>query len=125
MKREQRNKAIQRLKVLDIRMKALGEILNTELSSPFYRTQCNQIIDEAKVEYAALEKLLATRIEFLFNFIGGGWNSEYAYTEEEAIEQAIKKHGSPTDNNTVCKINTTTFRASTPVDYNNLISMFY
>ena len=125
MKREQRNKAIQRLKVLDIRMKALGEILNTELSSPFYRTQCHQIIDETKVEYAVLEKLLATRIEFLFNFIGGGWTSEYAYTEEEAIEQAIKKHGSPTDNNTVSKINTTTFRTSTPADYNNLISMFY
>lgn len=125
MNREQRNKATQRLEVLDLRLNALGGILNTELSSPFYRTQCDQIIDETKVEIAALEKLLATRIEFLFNFIGGGWNSEYAYTEEEAIEQAIKKYGSPTDNNTVSKINITTFRTSTPADYNNLISMFY
>lgn len=124
MKREQRNKAIQRLEDLSLRLNALDGMLATELSSPFYRTQCDQIVTETKAEFAALERMLATSLEFLFNFKGGGWNSEVAYTEEEAIEQAITKYGHP-DTQEMLKIDITTFRVSTSADHKNLMSMFY
>jgi hypothetical protein len=66
---------------------------------------------------------LATKLEFLFNFKGGGWNSEIAYTKEDAIEQAVFKYGHP-DTQEILKVDVTTFRVSTPDDRRNLLSLF-
>jgi len=67
----------------------------------------------------------ATRVEFLFNFIGGGWNSEWAFTPEEAIAQAIFRFGDPRLESTTCRVDIASFRESTPADHNNLLSSFY
>jgi hypothetical protein len=67
----------------------------------------------------------ATRVEFLFNFIGGGWNSEWAFTPEEAITQAITRFGDPRLASTTCRVDIASFRVATTSDHNNLISSFY
>jgi hypothetical protein len=67
----------------------------------------------------------ATRVEFLFNFIGGGWNSEWAFTPEEAIAQAITRFGDPRLESTPCRVDIASFRESTPADRYNLLSLFH
>ena len=122
MKREQRNKAIQRLELLELRLDGLNS-LSYNISDKG-GIELLSIIDETKLEIMTLERTLATSLVFLFNFIGGGWNSEVAYTEEEAIEQAIFKYGHP-DTQTHLRVDTSTFRVSTPTDYKNQLSSFY
>lgn len=82
----------------------------------------HSIIKEANEELAKIKILKDNKREFLFNFKGGGWNSEYAFTEEQAIEQAIEKYEGPGKINSNL-IDTKSFRASTPSDYQILISM--
>jgi hypothetical protein len=123
MTQDQRDLAVRRLESLKLRLNALVGILKTELSSPFYRTECDRIVLETTTEIEAIEKQLATKLEFLFNFKGGGWNSEIAYTKEDAIEQAVFKYGHP-DTQEILKVDVTTFRVSTPDDRRNLLSLF-
>lgn len=63
---------------------------------------------------------LTTEKEWLFNFIGGGWNSVYALDKEEAVEKAIRKYEC-----SVCKVALNTFRISTEGDKQGLLSLFY
>jgi len=123
MTQAQRDLAVRRLESLKLRLNALVGILKTELSSPFYRTECDRIVLETTTEIQSIEKQLATKLEFLFNFKGGGWNSEIAYTKEDAIEQAVFKYGHP-DTQEILKVDVTTFRVSTPDDRRNLLSFF-
>ena len=67
----------------------------------------------------------AARVEFLFNFIGGGWNSEWAFSPEEAIAQAITRFGDPRLESTTCKVDIASFRVATTSDRDNLLSLFY
>jgi hypothetical protein len=122
MKREQRNKIIQRLELLELRLDGLNS-LSYNISDKG-GIELLSVIDETKLEIMTLERTLATSLVFLFNFIGGGWNSEVAYTEEEAIEQAVFKYGHP-DTQMHLRVDTSTFRVSTTVDHKNLMSMFY
>ena len=59
--------------------------------------------------------------EYLYNFVGGGWNSEFAKTKRGAIAQA-KKRWAGINN---LQVDTSSFRVSTPRDYQNLMSLFY
>lgn len=59
--------------------------------------------------------------EYLYNFVGGGWNSEYAKTKRGAISQAKKRWKDSPD----LVIDEKSFRVSTPEDYNNCLSLFY
>jgi hypothetical protein len=59
--------------------------------------------------------------EYLYNFVGGGWNSEFAKTKKGAIKAAKVRWG--TDNRLV--VDEKSFRVSTPSDYQNLLSLFY
>ena len=59
--------------------------------------------------------------EYLYNFIGGGWNSEFAKTKRGAIAQAKKRWADSEG----LDIDVTSFRVSTPSDYQNLMSLFY
>ena len=122
MTRAERNKAMTRVEALNSRLNAVQTA--TENMSDKGGIEMLNIINETKVEIATLEKLLATKFEFLFNFKSGGWNSEVAFTKEEAIEQAIFKYGHP-DTQEMLQVDTTTFRVSTTVDHKNLMSMFY
>jgi hypothetical protein len=124
MTQAQRDLAIRRLESLKLRLNALNGMLKTELSSPFYRKECDQMVIETTTEIEAIEKQLATKLEFLFNFKGGGWNSEVAFTKEQAIEQAIANYGFPHEGEKILNIDITSFRVSTPDDRRNLLSLF-
>jgi hypothetical protein len=121
MTKVERNKAKSRVEALNSRLNAVQTL--TENMSDKGGIEMLNIINEIKAEIATLEELLATRFEFLFNFKSGGWNSEMAFTKEEAIEQAIFKYGHP-DTQEMLQVDTTTFRVSTTVDHRNLMSMF-
>ena len=123
MTREQRDAAKQRLEVLESRLDGISALtVNGDAGEMGFTLQ--PIINETVAEIAALERTLATKWEFLFNFIGGGWNSEVAFTKEDAIEQALFNYGHP-DTQTHLRVDTSTFRVSTPTDYKNQLSSFY
>ena len=122
MTREQRDAAKKRLWNLELRLNGIWSL--TENMSDKGGIEIANILDETKAEIAAIEKQLATKWEFLFNFIGGGWNSEIAFTEEDAIEQALFKYGHP-DTQSSLRVDVSSFRVSTPSDYNAQLSSFY
>ena len=122
MTREQRDAAKQRLELLELRLDGISAI--TDNGCPIEMGNILQpIINETVAEIVSLEKTLATKLEFIFNFKGGGWNSEVAFTKEEAIEQAIENYGVPEDGK-ILNIDITSFRVSTPDDRRNLLSLF-
>ena len=122
MTREQRDAAKQRVVALSSRLDAIQTL--TENMSDQGGIEIANIINETKAEIDALAKQIATKWEFLFNFKGGGWNSEVAFTREDAIEQALFNYGHP-DTQEILKVDTSTFRVSTPTDYKNQLSSFY
>lgn len=85
----------------------------------------NQTIRDIKLEYAEemtrLDKLIAEKREYLYNFKSGGWNSEWAYTSNQAYAQAMERWG----DDTKLAIDPQSFRVSTPSDYQNCLSLFY
>lgn len=123
MTREQREAAKQRLELLELRLDGISALIVNGDAGEMGDT-LQPIIDETVAEITSLERTLATSLEFLFNFIGGGWNSEVAYTREDAIEQAIAKYGNP-DTQTMLRVDVATFRVSTTEDYNAQLSSFY
>jgi hypothetical protein len=60
------------------------------------------------------------RVEWLFNFEGGGWNSEYAVTKEEAYRLACERMP-----NLAKEILADSFRVSTHEDKEFLLRSFY
>ena len=122
MTREQRDAAKQRVVALGRRLDAIQTL--TENMSDRGGIEIANIINETKAEIDALAKRIATKWEFLFNFIGGGWNSEIAFTKEDAIEQALFQYGHP-NTQTSLRVDVTSFRVSTPTDYKNQMSTFY
>ena len=122
MTREQRDAAKQRVVALSSRLDAIQTL--TENMSDQGGIEIANIINETKAEIDALAKQIATKWEFLFNFKGGGWNSEVAFTREDAIEQALFNYGHP-DTQEHLRVDTSTFRVSTPTDYKNQLSSFY
>ncbi len=123
MTREQRDAAKQRLELLESRLDGISAITNN--GCPIEMGNILQpIINETVAEIVALERTLATSLTFLFNFKGGGWNSEIAYTKEDAIEQALFKYGHP-DTQAMCQVDTSTFRVSTPSDFDAQMRGFY
>ena len=124
MTQAQRDAPKQRLEVLELRLDGISAI--TDNGCPIDMGNLLQpIIDETKAELDLLEKTLATKWEFLFNFKSGGWNSEVAFTREEAIEQAIANYGQPSEDHKVLNIDVTSFRVSTTHDKAGLLSSFY
>lgn len=122
MTREQRDAAKQRVVALSSRLDAIQTL--TENMSDQGGIEIANIINEIKAEIDALTKRIATKWEFLFNFKGGGWNSEVAFTKEDAIEQALFNYGHP-DTQEHLRVDTSTFRVSTPADYKAQLSSFY
>jgi len=122
MTREQRDAAKQRVVALGRRLDAIQTL--TENMSDKGGAEIASIVNETKAEIASIERTLATSLLFLFNFIGGGWNSEVAYTKEDAIEQALFKYGHP-NTQTSLRVDVDSFRVSTPTDYKNQMSTFY
>lgn len=59
--------------------------------------------------------------EYLYNFVGGGWNSEFALTKRKAIAQAKKRWAGEAN----LIVDPKSFRISTPSDYKACLSLFY
>ena len=59
--------------------------------------------------------------EYIFNFVGGGWNTEWAKTKRGAIALARGRY----KGNTVCVPDFNSFRLSTPESYNANLATFY
>ena len=122
MKKAERNKMLQRYTDLLNRVDTLQFILtNVE---GYEEGDLVAIIQETEAELAKIKNLKDTKRQYLFNFKSGGWNSEFAFTEEEALQQAIEKYGRP-NSSSVLSIDTKSFRVSTPTEYQSLLSSFY
>ena len=124
MTNSQRQSALSRISVLknrNINMHAMCNVM--ELSDVMENEIIEQMAENQDV-INQLEKATSARYEFLFNFEGGGWNSEWAHTKEEAMELAKAKY-STDDYKGTCVPDMKSFRVSTPADYNNLLSLFY
>ena len=113
MTNAERKKLISRVAELNFRIVSLQSLENNSV--------IEDIIKEYNNEIARLNKSINERREYLYNFIGGGWNSECAYTVEEAIEKAQNRWA--VDSPKLC-VDVETFRVSTPSDYSSLLSMF-
>lgn len=64
-------------------------------------------------------------IKSILNFKNSGWNSEVAFTKEEAIEQAVANYGQPSEDHKVLNIDVNSFRVSTTHDKAGLLSLFH
>jgi len=123
MKKDERNKMLQRYTDLLNRVDTLQFILkNVE---GYEEGDLVAIIQETEAELAKIKNLKDNKRQYLFNFKSGGWNSEFAFTEEEALQQAIEKYGKPNASGGVLNIDERSFRVSTPTDYQSLIASFY
>ena len=125
MKKQERNKMLQRYTDLLNRLDDLNLIREntTSLFGPDLQAQIITIIRETEIEIEIIKERKRKK-EYLFNFIGGGWNSEMAYYEEEAIQQALFKYGNPATQESL-RVDIHTFRLSTPSDYKQQLSSFY
>jgi hypothetical protein len=124
MTEAKRKSALERIVTLTRRNDELDSLIKHYEPSTAMEEMLLEIIAENTTHIQELEKATDKRYEFLFNFKGGGWNSEYAYTIEEAKELAKIKYETPEYTGT-CVPDYTTFRVSTPADHQNLMSMFY
>jgi predicted HNH restriction endonuclease len=123
MKKDERNKMLQRYTDLLNRVDTLQFILkNVE---GYEEGDLVAIIQETEAELAKIKNLKDNKRQYIFNFRSGGWNSEFAFTEEEALQQAIEKYGKPNASGGVLNIDERSFRVSTPTDYQILMSSFY
>jgi hypothetical protein len=121
MTTEQREAGLKRIKTLTTRNYNLGYVIKaSKLSAVMEKEVLDQISENEQV-IQDLIKATDKRYEFLFNFIGGGWNSEYAHTLEEAQAMALENY----KDSKGCRVDLKSFRVSTPSDYQNLMAMFY
>ena len=62
-----------------------------------------------------------TKQEYMYNFIGGGWNTEWAYTAEEAIAQARARW----ENSPNLEIDEKTFHVTNEQELRSAMAMFW
>ena len=110
MTNEEKIKLEQRASTLTTRFEALMVMEQTPI--------IQDIIAEYMAEVDRIHAQTTVKREYLYNFKTGGWNSEYALTTEQAIEQAKARFAD-------MDIDEKSFRASTPADYQNCLSLFY
>ena len=120
MTQKQRKELIERQQLLSTRIIELIQIKENVTEPGQFSQTLVDVIKEYKTEVARITKAVDAKYEFLYNFESGGWNSEYAYTLEEAQKQAVERWKDSTSG-----VNMKSFRVSTESDYKNLLSMFY
>lgn len=125
MKKQERNQLLQRYTDLLNRLDDLNLIREntTSLFGSDLQAQIITIIRETESEIEIIKERKKKK-EYLFNFLSGGWNSELAYYEEEAIQQAITKYGNPETQESL-RVDINSFRISTRSDYAQQLSSFY
>jgi hypothetical protein len=104
--------------VMDTFHSLLNESFNgwAENGTTGYYVFCEGLSYDAAITAASKNK-----IEWMYNFEGGGWNTEWAYTKEQAIAQAKERWGdSPS-----LAVNESSFYPSTPEGMKSALSLFY
>jgi len=119
-----RKSALERIVTLTRRNDELDSLIKHYEPSTAMEEMLLEIVAENTTHIQELVEATDKRYEFLFNFTSGGWNSEYAYTLEEAQALAKAKY-STEDYKGNCIPDMKTFRVSTPADYDSLMGMFY
>lgn len=76
---------------------------------------------EGKTYDAAITEASKNKIEWMYNFEGGGWNTEWAYTKEQAIAQAKERWS----DSPKLVVNEQSFHPSTPEGMKSALSLFY
>lgn len=84
----------------------------------YYNSLIEEIRTEFQEEADKIKTLLEKKREYIFNFVGGGWNTVMAHYAEEATYLAQIQYGFE-------KVDKKSFRASTPEDMKNMLSLFY
>ena len=110
------NQLADRKELLETRIFSLKDVN----ADPMAKEAIRSVIEESRSEISKIDEALTTKREYLYNFVGGGWNSEYAHTRELAIKQANERWSDGKH-----QPDPATFRVSTPADYQNLLSLFY
>lgn len=120
MTNKQAEIANNRIQVLEDRIQKFNLIINIYLKDKESSLYINLVttMTEFQLEVHSLRESLNTRHEWLFNFVGGGWNQVMAYTLEDAIETAHQEYSG-------MDIQDGSFRISTPGDYKTQMSSFY
>jgi hypothetical protein len=106
MTKAELNKLIERRKKLEARI----SVLDTMDTNPTIQ----EIKQEHAEEIAQLDKAINEKREYVYNFVGGGWNSEHAHTVEEAIDKAKARWA---DTNPWYKIDIKSFRSNAAASY--------
>ena len=114
------NKLIDRRNTLFARIDQLSTLQETSVFC-----SGNHTIQAIKLEYAEemtqLDKVINEKREYMYNFVGGGWNTEYARTVEEAIAQAQERWG----DDTKLQIDTKSFHVTNERELRSALSLFY
>lgn len=121
MTAEQRTTGLKRINTLTVRNVNLESLLKTSELSNIMVNELTAQIKENEQVIQNLIKATDKQYQFLFNFEGGGWNSEWAFTKEEAQAKALENYKDSKN----CIVDLNSFRVSTSSDYENLLSMFY
>ena len=122
MTEAKRKLGLERISVLENRNREILALINDyDKPTTGIEDTLLEIVAENDKAIKDLIKATGQRYEFLFGFEGGGWNSEYAYTIEEAKTMALEKYRDSKN----CIVDLGSFRVSTQSDYSNLMSMFY
>jgi len=110
------NQLSERKQILQTRIFSLKD---TNHLDPMAQEAITAVIEESRREIAKIEESLTTKREYLYNFIGGGWNSEWAHTRELAIKQAKERWGFSME------VDPDSFRVATHFDHQHLLSLFH
>ena len=85
----------------------------------------NPTIQAIKLEYAEemtqLDKVINEKREYMYNFVGGGWNTEYAQTVEQAVKQAKARW---TDSPNL-QVDEKSFHVTNERELRSALSLFY
>lgn len=102
-------------------------ILQAKQNKDFFNTSKEQEISELfaqkyNASTEAIRKFIFEdgKIEFMFNFKTGGWNTVYASSLEEAIEMAKKEYNGET-----LQVNENSFSIPTKSSYDAALRSFY
>lgn len=83
------------------------------------------ICQEISAELQSLHTALHTKTEYIFNFVGGGWNTIHAYTIEEAIAEAQEIYDEKAPGKMLLLVDTESFRVKEKKEYESLLASFY
>ena len=84
-----------------------------------------EICQEMAAELEALHKEIHTKNEYVFNFVGGGWNTIHAYTIEEAIVDAQSIYDRDSYKGKPLAVDPKSFRVKEKKEYESLLASFY